>query len=147
MKIAEHVMTQAQCPECGTKGHQIEGITVKALLCPDALARLEQAEYRFCASPACPVVYFSDATDSVYHTRDMKVRVGLKETADPIPLCYCFGHTRASVTQEIQQTGRSTAVATITGHIQAGRCGCDVNNPSGSCCLGTVSKAIKELSK
>ena len=35
--------------------------------------------------------------------------------------CIVFGET--------QQTGTSTAVASITAHIKAKRCGCEVNNP------------------
>ncbi|WP_019011639.1 hypothetical protein [Deinococcus aquatilis] len=30
----------------------------------------------------------------------------------------------------------------IRGHIRANRCGCEVNNPQGSCCLGNVTRLI-----
>jgi hypothetical protein len=126
----------------------VDTITLKALLRPDALARLQVgAAYRFCATSTCSIVYFAADTQSIYHKEDLEVRVGLKETQDPVPLCYCFGHTRASIEDEIARTGKSTATATITVHIKAGRCGCDVNNPSGTCCLGEVNKTVKELLK
>jgi hypothetical protein len=32
----------------------------------------------------------------------------------------------------------------ITGEVEAGRCACEVKNPSGACCLGEVNKAVKE---
>lgn len=32
-------------------------------------------------------------------------------------------------------------------HIKADRCGCEVNNPQGSCCLGNVSAFIKQVKK
>lgn len=134
-----------QCPVCDRKGRRVEVITLKALLRPEALARLDAgAAYRFCRTTTCPVVYFADGSDTVFRKGDLKVRVGLKETEEPAPVCYCFGHTRGSVGEEIQRTGRSTAVESITAHIQAGRCGCEVNNPSGACCLGEVSKVVKE---
>ena len=136
----------ALCPQCGAAGRPVEVLTLKALLRPDALARLEVgASYFFCAAPACDAVYFAGEAASVYHKPDLEVRVGQKESDDPIPLCYCFGHTRASVREEIERTGGSSAPASITAHIRAGRCGCDVNNPSGACCLGEVNKTVKEL--
>ncbi len=147
MKTKEIVMTEeARCSECGQQGRAVETLALKALLRPDALARLEvTASYCFCASPSCAVVYFADEVESIYHKADLEVRVGLKETDDPISLCYCFGHTRASVSEEIERTGNTSAPASITAHIKAGRCGCDVNNPSGACCLGEVNKAVKKL--
>jgi hypothetical protein len=117
---------------------------VKALLRPAALARLKNVTYSFCPAPGCPMVYFSGEAESVYHKEDLKVRVGVKEADDPLPICYCFGHTRAGAWEEIRRTGRSTLVASITAHVQAGRCGCEVNNPSGTCCLGEVNKVVKE---
>ncbi|HXI15748.1 MAG TPA: (2Fe-2S)-binding protein [Chloroflexota bacterium] len=136
------------CPQCGHQGRPVERLTLKALLRPDALARLDVgAAYRFCATADCPVVYFTDQGGSVYHKADLEVRVGQKETAEPIPLCYCFGHTRASVREEIERTGKSPAPTSIAAHIKAGRCGCDVNNPSGACCLGEVNKAVKEFTR
>jgi hypothetical protein len=119
-------------------------ITLKALLRPHALARLEPVAYRFCPTPTCPVAYFAGAAESVYHKDDLKVRVGLKEIDDPVPVCYCFGHTRASIVAEVRETGTSTVVASIADLVQAGRCACEVNNPSGVCCLGEVNRAVKQ---
>jgi len=134
------------CPQCKMQGRPVERLTLKSLLRPDALARLEvESDYQFCETPACSIVYFAAQSASVYTKDDLAVRVGRKETEDPIPLCYCFGHTKASVREEIQRTGHSTAPASIAAHIKVGRCGCDVNNPSGTCCLGEVNMVIKEL--
>ena len=52
---------------------------------------------------------------------DVTVRVGLKETEPPVPLCYCFGHTAESVRDEIVATGRSTVPERITVEVQAGK--------------------------
>ena len=59
-------------------------------------------------------------------------------------MCYCFGYTEKSIWEEIRRTGRSTAPQTIAAHVKAGRCGCEVNNPGGSCCLGEVNRVVKE---
>ncbi len=136
----------ALCPRCARAGRPVETQTLKALLCPDALARLQvETPYLFCATPSCPLVYFAANASSIYDKDEIEVRVGLKETEAPIPLCYCFGHTQGNVREEIERTGASNVIASITGHIRAGRCGCDVNNPSGTCCLGTITRVVKEM--
>jgi hypothetical protein len=117
------------------------------LLKPGLIDRIEESNYRFCSNPDCRVVYFAESADSTFTTDDLRVRVGLKEREDPIPICYCFGHTVASARDELARTGRSTVVASITAEIKAGRCACETTNPSGSCCLGDVSKTVKELMK
>lgn len=134
-----------QCPKCGQTGRSVARKTMLHLLKPELIDRMEESHYRFCSNPDCRVVYFAESVDSTFTTDDLLVRVGLKEREDPIPICYCFGHTVASARDEIARTGRSTVVASISAEIKAGRCACESNNPSGSCCLGDVSKAVKEL--
>jgi hypothetical protein len=101
--------------------------------------------YSFCRTSQCDVVYFSNSHASKrFRKTDLKVRVGIKETDDPIPLCYCFGHTAASIREEIEQTGTSTVVESIRRDIQAGRCQCEIRNPSGKCCLAEVTSAVRK---
>ncbi len=45
---------------------------------------------------------------------------------------------------EIKNTGKSTAVESITKEVKAGNCFCERSNPQGTCCLGNVSKAVKD---
>ena len=136
-----------KCLKCGQTGRLVVRQTMLQLLKPELIDRMEESHYRFCSNPDCRVVYFAESVDSTFTTDDLLVRVGLKEREDPIPICYCFGYTVASARDELARTGRSTVVASITAEIKAGRCACESNNPSGSCCLGDVSKAVKELTK
>ena len=130
------------CPRCGTTGKRVETITLKSLLLPDALAKLEpNSHYQLCMNPNCGVVYFNENGQS-FLTAELKVPVFHKTEDDDCPVCYCFGWTRAKIKREIEKTGKSTAVAAITEHIKAGRCGCNVNNPQGSCCLDNVRKVV-----
>ncbi len=135
------------CPKCGQTGRSVTHETMRHLLKPELLDRMDERNYRFCSTPDCRVVYFAEGVSSIFTTEDLQVRVGLKEREDPIPICYCFGHTVASARDEIARTGRSTVVASITAEIKAGRCACETTNPSGSCCLGDVSNVVKELLK
>lgn len=75
------------------------------------------------------------------------MRVGLKETEDPVPLCYCFGVTERMIREEIQRTDRSSVSARIRAEVKAGNCRCEVENPSGRCCLREVVLAEKRAAK
>nr|WP_272942629.1 hypothetical protein [Alicyclobacillus hesperidum] len=33
----------------------------------------------------------------------------------------------------------------VTEQVQADRCGCEVNNPQGSCCLGNVTTFVRSI--
>ena len=131
-----------RCPRCGNPGKKVPLITLKSLLLPEALARLEPASsYRLCLNPNCDVAYFNEK-GAPFTTSELKAPVWQKSGDLECPVCYCFGWTPARIKKEIEETGASTAVASITEHIRAGRCGCEVNNPQGSCCLGNVRKVV-----
>jgi hypothetical protein len=133
------------CPDSGTTGLHVGVITLKALLKGGALRRLEGQEYRFCADRDCDVVYFDRRTGSVFRKHDLTIRVGQKESEDPIPVCYCFDFTVADLRREIETEGKTRIPATISAEIEAGHCACEVRNPRGSCCLGEISKAIRAI--
>lgn len=134
----------AHCPASGTIGLTVELVTVKALLSGDALRRLDGHAYRFCPAPDCDVVYFDNAAGSAFRKRDLTVRVGQKESEDPIPVCYCFGFAVADLRRDLDTRGHSDIPAFIAGQIRAGHCACEVKNPQGTCCLGNVSKALRQ---
>ncbi|GHF65543.1 hypothetical protein HNQ07_004739 [Deinococcus metalli] len=136
--------TSSVCPVCGTTGKPVKLITLKALLTPGALATLApERAYRFCPDAGCDVVYF--AGGHTYAQADVKVRVYQKDRSTDVPVCYCFGHTRAGL-ELARLDGHAEAITqSIQGHIKAGRCGCEVNNPQGSCCLGTVKGLVTRL--
>ena len=133
------------CPESRTIGSKVALITVKALLRPNALRRLEGRDYHFCPDPDCDVVYFDSAAASRFRKDDLVVRVGQKEDKDPIPVCYCFDVTIADLRKDITSRGDTDIPQKITQEIKAGHCACEVKNPEGSCCLGSVREAVREL--
>lgn len=128
----------------GRQGRAVKTITLKALLRTEALARLDvSTAFQLCADSTCEVVYFS--AQQTYVTADLKVLVFQKAPGASVSVCYCFGYTRAEIRQTAHTGGGEALLETITGHIRAGRCGCEVNNPQGSCCLGNV-RALLETS-
>ena len=129
------------CPHCGKKGKAVSTLTVKSLVRDHALVSAERSHY-FCRTPECDAVYFSES--GVFLKPDLKVRVGIKEREDPAPLCYCFDYTRADIRREMQESGASTIPERIKAEVQAGFCACEVKNPSGACCLGEITRAVRE---
>lgn len=129
------------CPICSTVGTSVEVVTLKALLTPDGLRRGVPDAPRFCATEACPVVYFDNAAAVTFAEAELTVRVHAKHPADMrVPVCYCFGYTPGMIEQEIARTGASSTRAVIAADVQAGHCACEVKNPKGACCLGDVAR-------
>lgn len=133
------------CPISGTIGLNVDLITVKALLNGGGLSRLEGEAYRFCPASDCDAVYFDNRARSVFRKSDLTVRVGQKEREDPIPICYCFGFTAADLRRDLAVQGKTEIPAIIAAEVRAGHCACEVKNPQGSCCLGSVSKAVRRI--
>lgn len=130
-----------RCPDCGRVGRNLDRITLKALLRPEALARLEAPEHRFCPSVSCRVVYFG--LGEVFRREDVLVPVFQKEPAGDRTVCYCFAVSEGDIRREVEASGRSTAVERITELVKADRCACEVRNPQGTCCLGNVAAVVK----
>jgi len=117
--------------------------TVERLIKSEIKAELLPQSYFFCNAPDCDTVYVSEGGEHLI-TKDMlTVRVGIKETVDPIPLCYCFEYERADVREDIRLKNGTDIETIIRQRVKAKECWCEEANPSGTCCLGEVAKAIK----
>jgi len=132
------------CPVTGTRSKRVNMLTVKSLVRKLPLG-LPNTQYYFCEATDCDVVYFALEVEAPrFRREDLVVRVGAKETTDPIPVCYCFGFTRKDIENEIAETGRSTVADRISAEVKAGNCACEVKNPSGKCCLGDVTRTARD---
>ncbi|MBS1806623.1 MAG: (2Fe-2S)-binding protein [Acidobacteria bacterium] len=138
--------TAPLCAQCGTKGRSVDRCTVIHHVKSELLSQVGEDEYRFCAAPACAVVYYN-ACGVVFTVKDVRDLVTAKASGDARPLCYCFGFTEGDIRREIAQTGATTVPAQISAFIKAQLCACEVRNPSGACCLGEVNKAAQRLSE
>lgn len=134
------------CPACSAQARQVAPLTVRALVKPELAAHVREETYRFCASPACDVVYFSEKDSGHRFVRsDLRLRVGQKETEPPIQVCYCFDWITDDIEREVRLTGTTTIPDRIKQKVQQGYCQCETMNPQGSCCLGNVNRAVKEV--
>ncbi len=142
----ERAAAGVACPLCGATGRVVGDETIRAILKPGYADGLLGVERRFCQTRDCVVLYYG-ADGRVVEKGAAQGRVGVKETEDPVPLCYCFGFTRADVRREVAERGYSDIPARINAEIWAGRCACEVKNPSGACCLGEVKAAVSEATE
>jgi hypothetical protein len=130
------------CPNCGEAGRPVSTVTLKHMVRPEFLDVVNKPGFLFCRTADCAVVYFHPDGETL-EKPDLRVRVGLKETADPVPVCYCFGFTERMLLEEIQGMGKTTIPQRIAAEMKADRCACEVRNPQGSCCFGNVKAAAK----
>jgi hypothetical protein len=137
--------TVSSCPVCLKTGKSLDSLTLKALL-NVPLTEIHRVEYRFCGTPDCPVVYYSQDGIQSFLEVDLRERVYQKHVAeDDVFICYCFRHTTGSIKEEYVNNQAGTVVAMINAGIQAGQCACDIRNPQGSCCLGNVRLFVRNL--
>jgi copper chaperone CopZ len=119
----------------------VRPVTLRALLKPELAAGVADADYRFCSATGCDVVYHGPGGP---FTKDqLTVAVGVKETAGDRPLCYCYGHTVATIKDELRSKGRCDALDDIRRRMAACGCACERTNPAGACCLGAVARCIE----
>lgn len=104
---------------------------------------LPEVDFGFCEVPSCDVVYVG-ADGTLIRKEQMSTRVGIKETENPIPVCYCFEFTAAQIAEDVRQHGCSTIRDYIQEQVRAGRCRCEITNPAGRCCLGNVGRVVSQ---
>ncbi|MDD1504097.1 (2Fe-2S)-binding protein [Lysinibacillus sp. CNPSo 3705] len=133
------------CPSCKNKAKNVQLITIKSMMKPSVLGSINAMnDHYFCATKDCHVVYF-DASNKEYLLTDIKIDVHQKNDSLSTPVCYCFDWTKEKIKQHVENELAPNPLEHIRANIKEQRCGCEVNNPQGSCCLGNVTKYIKGL--
>ncbi len=126
------------CPRCGTSGPVVGAAPVRAHR-PTAAA----GSWRYCANLACDAVFFHD-TDVVDES-EVIAQVGGKALARPIPVCFCFAHTKADIGIDVAAHGGTSTIKTaVKAAVADGLCACEYLNPSAECCLPAVHRAVKD---
>lgn len=155
---------RVQCPACGRKAKRVGTATLQALLKDEFAGEFavdggsccspadsgdggcspltKDSGWRFCDSQNCDIVYFAESSQRTFAKDQLRVAVGVKETTGERPLCFCFGHSVTSIKEELRSKGESNAPEDIRAKMKNPGCRCETENPSGSCCLGSVGKGI-----
>lgn len=122
-----------QCSGCGTTGHAVPLNLVRHHVLDPWRGRLEGREYGFCETPGCDVVFFTVDGDTI-GTRDVRRAPAYKTGRDGDLLCFCFdvsGH---------DALGDPDPAPYVRERVRRGECACEVLNPSGACCLGSIGR-------
>lgn len=134
----------AVCRECGKEGRRVKKVTVVHMLKNPFLKDVMDDPFCFCRTPGCNVAYFCNESEQYFSKEQVRIRIGVKETDHPVAVCYCFDYTEQLIFDQIRETGCSDAAEKITENIKEKLCACEIRNPSGRCCLGTVKTTIKK---
>jgi hypothetical protein len=135
--------TGLSCPVSNTPTIHVGMATVRQHVLQ---AQLPETTFGFCEAPSCPVVYMG-ADGTLIGKTQLRTRVGVKETEEPIPVCYCFQFTAAQIADDLRERGKSTIRDYIQEQVRAGRCRCETTNPSGRCCLGNVGRVLGSVAE
>lgn len=144
---SEKEVSTQPCSACGAQCRPVSSKTVLLMLRPHLLEEALSGTFSFCPDSDCRIVYFEEQGSRVFTCDDLREVVGVKASADPIPLCYCFGFEESHLREEIAQTGSTTIPNRIARLIRESLCACEARNPSGVCCLGEVNRTAKRLKK
>ncbi len=140
--------TDFSCPKCLNKGVKVSIVTPQTLLKDCYKSKIkEESIYKFCKNSECEIVYFSVDKTHFFTKEELSVKTTLKDKALDVNVCYCFGHTRQSVLDEIITTGNSTVLDDVKAKMQDPGCFCETSNPQGGCCLGNITAWLKEIQK
>lgn len=116
------------CPASGTESAEVSPRTLLHHLKAPWAWEAKAQRYFFCADPACDVVYFGE-DGSTLSKADLRTIVGIKDTSDDAPLCYCFGVSKGDALAD------PSVKAFVAQKTKEGLCSCETSNPSGRCCL------------
>jgi len=133
---------QIPCPQCAKPGRAVKEITLQSQLREEFRSGIEGKGWRFCTAPECPVVYF-ESGGTTFHKDQLTVRVGIKETTSPRPVCYCFHHSVEEIEDDIARTGKTGVLDDIKTRMKID-CWCETTSPLGGCCLATVNGFVKD---
>ena len=128
-----HSFGRYSCPANGKEYPEINLRTVLHQIKKPWDYPLPAPQHYFCYDPECDVVYFTHS-GAVINRQQLRGQVGQKERSPDRMLCYCYG-----VLQNQAATDPSIKSFVIM-ETKAGRCACEVRNPSGRCCLKDFPK-------
>lgn len=129
------------CPHCDCRAAPVDFPTVRfAVRQPFAIADLVDHDWAVCTTPDCSIYYFAvDAPDRTIAVGDLRRMPATKSADEDATFCFCFDLPRATV----RGLDALAAIAYVRARVAAGECACDVLNPSGSCCLGSITAERK----
>jgi len=135
-------LNKFKCPECGKEGDVVSLRTVKNLVKNSEIID-DEKKYYICKTENCNVVYYSSG--SKISQENVKVPVRFKKDANPKILCYCANVTEEDVKQAVGKFGKQDLDKVLAYTNAMSKHNCEMENPTGKCCLGSIKAFIKKL--
>ena len=133
------------CPRCGAKGRKVKAVTIESQVTDEAKASLDALDgFRFCPTGDCSVAYYRPEDGALIDKGRTRFPIFQKESSPERLVCYCFQHSVQEIRDEARDSADTQVIQEIKDSCKRGLDDCARNNPQGSCCLGNVSKVVKE---
>lgn len=126
-----------QCSECSLTGEAVPLNLVRHHVTKPWRRELEGKQFSFCEDSNCRVVYFT-VDGEAFTVDEIRQPPAYKSGDSTDLLCFCFQVTGDDL------TGRPDPTPYIRERVRRQECACDVMNPSGGCCLGSIGRWKKE---
>lgn len=128
-----HRSMTEKCPRCTAAGRPVSVDLVRHHVLEPWRRQLVDKSYNFCGAPDCDVVYFAPDGYTI-DTPDLR-RVPAYKTGRPGDLlCFCFDVSGAAALDS------PDPVPYVRERVRREECSCNILNPSGACCLGSIGR-------
>lgn len=125
-----------ECRRCSTSGQPVPRSLVRHHVTKAWQKDLDRDDLNFCDTPGCEVVYFG-SEGVMFTVADVRRAPAYKTGAGTDLLCFCFDVTG----DDTLRAANSTPY--IRERVRKSECACDILNPSGTCCLGSIGRWAK----
>ena len=122
---------------CAMKGKVVPSDLVRFHVTRPLQRRLEGKRYSFCEDSGCRIVYYTSDGEA-FTVDDVRKPPAYKSGDSADLLCFCFGVTGDDLARPPDQ------IDYIRERVRRQECACDVLNPSGDCCLGSIGRWKKK---
>jgi hypothetical protein len=126
-----------ECLRCGEDGQPVPLALVRHHLTEPWRRDIEGREFSICEEPGCAVVYFA-SDGQAFEASDLRRPPAYKSGTPGDLLCFCFDVTGEAALGPVDPTPY------VRERVRKGECACDVLNPSGTCCLGSIGRWRKD---
>ena len=126
-----------ECSKCSESGQPVPLGLVRHHVGKPWAEALDGQEFAFCETPSCPVIYFASDGRS-FEAAQLRRVPAYKSGQGADLLCFCFDVTGDDA------LGAADPIPYIRERVRHGECACNVLNPSGACCLGTIGRWRKD---
>lgn len=141
MPKRRQMSTEINCNACGCRATAVDQRTVRFNVRePFAVGDLLAHDWAICPTDGCWIYYFAiDAPDRTISVTELRRKPATKSPEAAALFCFCFDISRAVVLG----ANALAAIEYVRARVAARECACELLNPAGTCCLGSITAERK----